>query len=54
MAPEEYAAWYAGKNGNWSVGAQHIATTGPRGLRIGMLSKNAPDMQEYMRMLRYI
>jgi len=49
LALEEHTAWYSGENGNWSVNAQHLATTGPGGLRIGMLSKKAPAMQEYMR-----
>jgi hypothetical protein len=49
LAPEEYTTWYAGENGNWSVNPQHLATTGPGGLHIGILSEKAPAMQEYVR-----
>jgi hypothetical protein len=48
LAPEEYTALYAGEQGNWSVSVQHLATTGPGGLRIGMISTKATNMQEFM------
>ena len=50
LAPEEHEAWLAGARGKWNVSAQHLATFGPGGLRIGMLSPDAPEtMQEYVR-----
>jgi hypothetical protein len=52
LAPQDYTAWYTGEQGNWSVSAQHLATTGPGGLRIGMLAAKATNMQEYMRLFR--
>jgi hypothetical protein len=54
LAPEQAEAWYAGEpaserpGGSWNVSAQHLATAGPGGLRLGMLSPSAPQtMQEY-------
>jgi hypothetical protein len=54
LAPEQYEEWYSGnskpQNGSWEVNAQHLATAGPGGLRIGMLaSSSRGSMQEYMR-----
>jgi hypothetical protein len=55
LAPEQAEAWYAGESaseqpgGSWSVSAQHLATEGSGGLRLGMLSPNAPQtMQDYV------
>ena len=50
LAPAELEDWMAGARGNWSADAQHLATAGPGGLRIAMLSLAAPEtMQEYVR-----
>jgi len=52
LAPEDEAAWYSGNStrGAWRVSAQHLATFGPGGLRLGMLSPEEPErMQEYVR-----
>jgi hypothetical protein len=55
LAPQHEDAWYTGGAGKdqrtnaWAFGAQHLASTGPGGLRLGMLSPNAPiSMQEHM------
>ena len=57
LAPQQEDAWYtggAGKNertNTWAFGAQNLASTGSGGLRLGMLSPNAPiSMQEHMQM----
>ena len=52
LAPEDEGDWYSGNStrGAWRVSAQHLATFGPGGLRVGMLSREAPEsMQEYVR-----
>jgi hypothetical protein len=56
LAPQQHDAWYAGgkgedqRTGTWAFGAQHLASAGPGGLRLGMLSPNAPiSMQEHVR-----
>jgi hypothetical protein len=55
LAPEQHDAWYTGgaganqDDGTWSFGAQHLASLGSGGLRLGMLSPNsAESMQEYV------
>jgi hypothetical protein len=56
LAPYQHDAWYTGgegkqqRAGSWAFGAQHLASAGPGGLRIGMLSPHAPvSMQEHVR-----
>jgi hypothetical protein len=56
LAQQDYDAWYTGstgkeqESGTWAFGAQHLASAGPGGLRLGMLSPSAPvSMQEHMR-----
>jgi hypothetical protein len=56
LAPEQAEAWYAGGSGSeqprgsWSVDAHQLATEGPGGLRLGMLSPSATQtMQDYVR-----
>ena len=56
LAPHQHDAWYAGEagatqlGGTWEFGAQHLATAGPGGLRLGMLSPSEQlSMQEYVR-----
>jgi len=55
LAAEHKDAWYAGvtaenqRTGVWAFGTQQLATEGPGGLRLGMLSVNAPvSMQEHV------
>jgi hypothetical protein len=49
LSPEQTEAWYTGASGadqpggSWKVDAQHIATTGPAGIRLGMLSTESPQ-----------
>ena len=44
LAPAQQHAWYTGASqpddGQWKIDAQHLATHGPGGLRIGMLVNN--------------
>ena len=56
LSPEQTEAWYTGASGadqpggSWKVDAQHIATTGPAGIRLGMLSTESPQsLQDYTR-----
>ncbi len=50
LAPAELEDWMAGAGCKWSLSAQHVATWGPGGLRVGMLSPNATEtMQAYVR-----
>jgi hypothetical protein len=37
----EQEAWYAGDRRNWTFDAQNLATAGPAGLRLGILSPAA-------------
>jgi hypothetical protein len=46
LSPAQQDAWYAGARQNWSVDAQHIATAGPSGMRLGMLSPEAAESLE--------
>jgi hypothetical protein len=53
LDPQQAEEWYAGNQGRntngWRMSAQHLATEGPGGLRIGMLSPHAPQtMQEHV------
>jgi hypothetical protein len=38
LSPAEQESWYAGDMKNWTFDAQHLASSGPAGLRLGMLS----------------
>ena len=50
LAPEEQEDWYSGSTRAWSVNAQHLATAGPGGLRVGMLAPGSSEsLQEYVR-----
>jgi hypothetical protein len=53
LAPEQHEEWYSGhapSGGSWAANAQHLATAGPGGLRIGMLANGLTESaQEYMR-----
>ena len=48
LAADQPDAWYAGdigtdqRTGTWSFGTQHLASAGPGGLSLGMLSPHAP------------
>lgn len=46
LSPAQQHAWYAGARLNWTIDAQHIATAGPAGLRLGMLSPAAAESLE--------
>jgi len=57
LAPQQEDVWYTGGSGKnertntWAFDAQHLASTGPGVLRLGMLSPNVPiSMQEHMQM----
>ena len=38
LSPADQENWYAGEMQNWSFDTQNLASTGPAGLRLGMLS----------------
>jgi hypothetical protein len=46
LSPSQQHSWYAGASLNWTVDAQHLATLGPGGLRLGMLSPAAAESLE--------
>jgi hypothetical protein len=47
LAPAQQASWYAGETQAWTVDIQHLATTGPAGLRLDMLSPVGESLQNY-------
>lgn len=46
LSPAQRHHWYAGAVLNWTIDAQHVASAGPGGLRLGMLSPAAAESLE--------
>ncbi len=49
LSPAEQESWYAGERKEWTFDAQHLASSGPAGLRLGMLSPvGEVKLEEYV------
>ena len=47
LSPAQQASWYANETQAWAVDLQHLATTGPAGLRLDMLSPVGESLHNY-------
>jgi hypothetical protein len=47
LSPAQQASWYANETQAWAVDVQHLATTGPAGLRLDMLSPVGESLHDY-------